>query len=229
MSTTVSCVIPAYNAERYLDRALNSVLEQSRPPQEIIVVDDGSMDGTAAVLEAYGSRLRVVRQENAGPAAARNRGIRMAAGELICFQDADDEWHRDKLAKQLALFDACPAVGVCITRLRNVWAQHLDADRRALEAHASANDPPGYVFQTSLIRRDVFAHAGMLDEKLRRAEDVEWFTRVRDAGIELAIVPEVLVYRHLHGANISDASESTASERYEQLLEVMAKRLQLGR
>jgi glycosyltransferase involved in cell wall biosynthesis len=227
MTLIVSCVIPAYNAERYVDRALTSVLEQSRPPDEIIVVDDGSTDGTAARLEAYGSRLRVVHQENSGPAAARNRGIEMAAGELICFQDADDEWHREKLAKQLGLFDARPELGVCITRLRNVWSQHLDAERRALGAHVYANDPPGYVFQTSLIRRDVFARAGMLDETLRRAEDIEWFARARDGGIELAVIPEVLVYRYLHGTNTSVADERTASERHAQLLEIMATRLKL--
>lgn len=225
MSIKVSCVIPAYNAERYLERALTSVIEQSRPPEEIIVVDDGSTDGTADVLAAYGSRLRVVRQANSGPAAARNRGIEMATGELVCFQDADDEWHRDKLAKQLALLDASPDVGMCITHLRNVWAEHLDAERRGLGQHAFANDPPGYVFQTSLIRRNVFERAGMLDEKLRRAEDVEWFARARDAGIVLAIVPEVLVYRHLHGQNTAHAVESTASDQYDQLLEVMAARL----
>ena len=225
MSPTVSCVVPAYNAERYVARALESVLEQSRPPDEIIVVDDGSTDGTAAVLESYGSRLRVVHQENSGPAAARNRGIRMATGEIICFQDADDEWHRDKLAKQLVLLEARPEVGICITRLRNVWAEHLDEERRGLGAHVFANDPPGYVFQTSLIRRDVFARAGMLDEKLRRAEDIEWFARARDAGIELALISEVLVYRHLHGGNTSVADETTASERHAQLLEIMARRL----
>ena len=227
MALTVSCVIPAYNAERYLERAVTSVLEQSRPPEEVIVVDDGSTDGTGALLAAYGSRLRVMRQANSGPAAARNTGIRMAAGEIICFQDADDEWHREKLAKQLALFDSRPDVGICITRLRNVWAEHLDAERRRLGAHVFANDPPGYVFQTSLIRRDVFVRAGMLDEKLRRAEDIEWFARARDAGVELALLPEVLVYRHLHGANTSVADETTASERYGQLLEIMAARLKL--
>jgi glycosyltransferase involved in cell wall biosynthesis len=227
MSATVSCVIPAYNAEHYINRALTSVLEQSRPPDEIIVVDDGSTDATGAVLESYRARLRVVRQENSGPAAARNHGIGLAKGQVVCFQDADDEWHREKLAKQLALFDSRPDVGICITRLRNVWAEHLDAERRRLGAHVFANDPPGYVFQTSLIRRDVFVRVGMLDEKLRRAEDIEWFARARDAGVEVALLPEVLVYRHLHGANTSVADETTASERYAQLLEIMAARLKL--
>jgi glycosyltransferase involved in cell wall biosynthesis len=225
MRPTITCVIPAYNAERYIKRSLRSVIEQSLPPSEVIVIDDGSTDATPDILAGYGGRIRVLRQANAGPAAARNRGIEIAAGELICFQDADDEWHREKLAKQVGLLASNPRTDVCITHLRNIWAEHLDADRHALADHAFANDPPGYVFQTSLMRSDVFARAGMLDEQLRRAEDIEWFARARDAGVVLEIVPEVLVYRYLHGQNISDAGEKTASDRYDQLLDIVAARL----
>jgi glycosyltransferase involved in cell wall biosynthesis len=225
MSLTISCVIPAYNAERYLERSLRSVFEQSLPPHEIIVIDDGSDDATAEILARYGDRLRVLHQDNTGPAAARNRGIETAAGELICFQDADDEWHREKLAKQMALLAAHPETDVCITHLRNVWAEGLDGERQALGNHIYTNDPPGYVFQTSLMRARVFERVGMLNEQLRRAEDIEWFARARDASVVLSILPEVLVYRHLHGNNTSNAGETTASARYEQLLEVMAARL----
>lgn len=217
--------MPAYNAERYLERALASVLGQSLPPDEIVVVDDGSTDATTDILAAYGKMLRVMHQTNAGPAAARNRGIEAATGELICFQDADDEWHREKLEKQVALLSERPAAGICITHLRNVWSEHLDAERIALQNHTFANDPPGYVFQTAIVRREVFERVGKLDEKLRRAEDIEWFARAKDAGIALEIVPEVLVYRYLHGQNISDGGERSASDRYDQLLEIMAARL----
>jgi glycosyltransferase involved in cell wall biosynthesis len=221
----ISCVVPAYNAERYLERALRSVFAQSLPPDEIIVVDDGSSDSTPEILARYAGRVRVLRQDNAGPAAARNRGIEVATGELVCFQDADDEWLPPKLAKQAALLAAHPETDLCITHLRNVWAVHRDRERLALGDHAYANDPPGYVFQTSLVRRSVFERIGMLNENLRRAEDIEWFGRVRDAGLGLEILPEVLVHRHLHGRNTSDAGETTASERYQQLLDVVAARL----
>jgi glycosyltransferase involved in cell wall biosynthesis len=217
--------VPAYNAELYLERALRSVLEQSVPPDEIIVVDDGSSDSTPKILSGYAGKVRVLRQDNAGPAAARNRGIAAAHGELLCFQDADDEWLPDKLAKQTALLAAHPHIDLCITRLRNVWASHLDGERRALGDHAYANDPPGYVFQTALVRRSVFERIGTLNEELRRAEDIEWFGRVRDAGLTLEILPEVLVHRHLHGRNTSSAGEPTASQRYQQLLDVVAARL----
>ena len=120
---------------------------------------------------------------------------------------------------------AHPEIDLCITHLRNVWASHLDSERRALADHAYANDPPGYVFQTALVRRRVFGRIGTLNEKLRRAEDIEWFGRARDAGLKLEILPEVLVRRHLHGRNTSDSGEATASERYQQLLDVVAARL----
>jgi glycosyltransferase involved in cell wall biosynthesis len=225
MLPRISCVIPVYNAERYVERSLRSVLEQSLPPHEVIVIDDGSSDATPDILAGYGDRLRVLRQKNAGPAAARNRGIEIAAGELICFQDADDEWLPEKLSKQLALLASHPETDMCITHLRNIWAEHLDSARQALGDHIYANDPPGYVFQTSLVRRRVFDMAGMLNEQLRRAEDIEWFARAKDAGVVLEVMPEVLVYRYLHGENVSDRGETTASDRYLQLLEVMAARL----
>lgn len=224
MPLRISCIIPAFNAERYIDRSLHSVLEQSLPPDEIIVVDDGSSDATPEKLASYGDKLRVVRQENAGPAAARNRGIEAARGEFICFQDADDEWQPEKLAKQMTLLESSPETDMCITHIKNLWAQHLDSEREALKNHISAQDPPGYVFQTLLARRRVFEIVGMLDEQLRRAEDVDWYSRAKNAGTILQIVPEVLVYRYLHGENISDDG-ATASERHAQLLEITAARL----
>jgi len=103
MSTLrVTCVIPVYNGERFLGNALDSALGQSRPPDEIIVVDDGSTDATAAVAARYGGRIAYHRHENAGPAVARNRGIKAGCGDLVAILDADDLWHTDKLARQVA-------------------------------------------------------------------------------------------------------------------------------
>src|SRR5687768_12615855 len=101
MSECISCVIPVYNGERFLTETLESVLAQSQRVDEIVVVDDGSTDGTRALVEGYvareGSRVQYLWQPNEGPAAARNRGIEAATGELIAFNDADDLWHPDKL------------------------------------------------------------------------------------------------------------------------------------
>src|ERR1044071_9784434 len=109
-SPTVSVVIPAYNAERYLGEAIESVLAQTYAPLETIVVDDGSSDGTAAVARSHPG-VTLISQENAGPAAARNRGFAASRGELIAFHDADDLMTPDKLAVQVGEMLAKPAIG----------------------------------------------------------------------------------------------------------------------
>ena len=104
----VSCVIPVYNGARYLAESIESVLAQEYRPLEVIVVDDGSTDGTGAVLDAFGDRIRSFRQENGGPSVARNRGMEMSRGEFIAFLDADDLWVPDKLRLQLDAMEARP-------------------------------------------------------------------------------------------------------------------------
>ena len=114
----VSVIIPAYNAGASLRRAVHSVLAQTRPPREILIVDDGSTDDTAAVAMAlqaeHGGRIRLAQHAdggNHGVSAARNLGIDRARGEYVAFLDADDEWHADKLREQLEVFERLPAVG----------------------------------------------------------------------------------------------------------------------
>src|SRR4051812_30004149 len=99
---TISAVIPTYNHAKYITFAIDSVLAQTKPVDEIIVVDDGSVDGTREVVEQYRGRVQYVRQENAGVGAARNNGARLATGNWVAFLDADDGWLPDKIALQSA-------------------------------------------------------------------------------------------------------------------------------
>lgn len=101
----VSAVIPAYNAAGCVGRAIRSVLAQTRPVIEILVIDDGSCDDTSSVAERFGPPVRVIRQANAGPSAARNRGAWAARGEWLAFLDADDTWLPPKLERQAGHFD----------------------------------------------------------------------------------------------------------------------------
>lgn len=109
---TVTVIIPAYRAAQTIGRAIDSLLSQTRPPQEILVIDDGSPEDLASALTAYGERVRLHRQPNGGAASARNRGIELATGELIAFLDADDYWEPHKLEHQLALLARHPEVGL---------------------------------------------------------------------------------------------------------------------
>ncbi|HYE37152.1 glycosyltransferase family A protein [Methylocaldum sp.] len=104
----VSVVIPAYNAMAFLRQTLDSVLAQTYDNLEVIVVDDGSTDGTSDLLHGYGERITVLRQANAGQAAARNYGARVARGDMLAFLDSDDLWDAAKIARQVELLVSCP-------------------------------------------------------------------------------------------------------------------------
>jgi glycosyltransferase involved in cell wall biosynthesis len=116
----VSVIIPTYNGLKTIERAVNSVLGQSWKPLEVIVVDDGSTDRTADILEGYGNRIRLIRQKNQGPSVARNVGIKAARGEIISLLDHDDEWLSSKIERQVKLLQATESLGVkcCVCNAR---------------------------------------------------------------------------------------------------------------
>src|SRR5689334_18705546 len=113
MPCRITTVIPVYNGAGEIRRSLDSVLAQTRPVDEVIVVDDGSTDGTREIALGYGGVVRLVRQQNAGAAAARNHGVREAASEWVAFLDHDDEWMPEKIERQVAVLEQHPGVKLC--------------------------------------------------------------------------------------------------------------------
>ena len=199
----ISCIVPVYNGEHFLAEALDSVLAQSHPPMEIIVIDDGSTDGTPEVVARYREHVRYHRQENAGPAAARNAGLDIARGELIAFHDADDLWHPEKLALQLARFRERPDLEISIGHVKNFWMPELRHEEERLGDDPLKHPLPGYVFQAMLARASVFESVGRLDSTIHGAEDADWFSRALTGGIALELLPDVVVYRRFHSMNMS--------------------------
>ena len=118
--SAISVIIPVYNGEAFLAEAVASVQEQSLAPNEIIIVDDGSEDGTVAVIESLGPEIRSIRQTNAGPAAARNRGLEMASGDFISFIDADDLWLPGKLKSQAQRLNGDPTIQLVLGATQRV-------------------------------------------------------------------------------------------------------------
>jgi glycosyltransferase involved in cell wall biosynthesis len=112
LNTRISVVIPTYNSAAYLPAAIDSAFNQTLPPFEIVVIDDGSIDNTVEVLKPYEVRIRYIFQENKGPAAARNRGIAEANGDLIAFLDSDDVWLPEKLELQVPVLTENPKIGL---------------------------------------------------------------------------------------------------------------------
>lgn len=201
----VSCIVPVYNGERFLPEALESVLRQTRPPDEIIVVDDGSTDGTARIANALGAPVRWVRQENAGPAAARNLAIRLATGDFLAFLDADDLWLPRKLELQLGRMQQRPELDYCVTHLQNFWMPELGAEEKAFRDQPFAQPLPAFSFPSFLGRRRMVDRVGPCREDLRVASDTEWFIRAREMGLVYEVLPDVLVRRRLHRGNLTRA------------------------
>lgn len=187
---TVSVVIPAYNAAWCVARAIDSVLAQGFRDFELIVVDDGSTDGTAAVLSRYGDALRVLSKMNGGLSSARNAGIRAARGRYVAFLDADDWWLADKLERQVALMEARPELAFCsaAARIEDPAGKSLGEWRcgggpgTALEAIFTVNAFVAGSGSAVLARRDALDQTGGFDEKLRSLEDIDMWMRLAAVG-----------------------------------------------
>ena len=197
----ISVVLPVFNRAPYVGEAIESVLGQTRPPDELIVVDDGSTDDTAAVVERWARpSLRIVRQENRGIGGARNSGLREVTGDLVAFIDSDDLWERDKLERQAAAMrdggDVQLVFGHLVEFLSPERADELGASLRV-----STDPVPGLIATTLLVRRAAAERIGPFDERLRVGEFVEWMARARDLGLATRMLPEVVARRRVHGGN----------------------------
>lgn len=188
----VSVIIPAYNCADFISNALDSVLDQDYPALEVLVVDDGSTDGTCDIVARHGSAVTLIRQANAGAAVARNEGMRRARGEYVAFLDADDLWLPGKLRLQVEYLERQANVGLCCTRWNLL---HPDAAGHYHFEHASAPesvpvDPKcaGWVYcellldcevwtSTVVMRRELTERIGGFDVKLRRGQDYDYWLR----------------------------------------------------
>jgi glycosyltransferase involved in cell wall biosynthesis len=190
----VSVVLPVRDSATFVAEAIHTVLAQTYGDYEIIVVDDGSTDGTADVVAAFGAAVRLVQQEPSGAATARNRGVREAHGELIAFLDADDLWVPDKLERQMVILVTAPEID-------GVFGGMVQTGMDGV-AEPEAPIMAAYSPSVALLRRRVFERVGMLNEERRVGEFVEWCAHAEEAGLRFVMLPEVLGYRRLHGSNM---------------------------
>lgn len=199
-SSRVSVVMSVRNGERHVAAALASILDQSAPPGEIVVVDDGSTDDTAAVLEGFGDGVRVVRQPPSGTAAGLNRGIATTTGDMLAFLDADDLWAPRALERRLVRLAATDAPDGVFGRTQQfVSPEVADDEARRLRIGDGPTSAP--MLGALVVRRDVFTSTGPLDETLASAEGIDWVTRARDAGRRLVAIDDVVLHRRLHATN----------------------------
>lgn len=208
---TITAVIPAYNAEKYITRSIDSVLSQTHPVDEIVVVDDGSTDSTPEIIKRYGDKVRYVHQQNAGVSAARNAGVRAATCDWIAFLDADDEWLPDRLMRQVRLLQehshlvwvtgnyftcSCsekrkaPRVNSADTekllKNSNIIEDYFIRNCRGLVGHTA----------TMLIRKDILLETGLFEVKMSKAEDLDLWWKVAHKHPSVGYISEPIAVHH---------------------------------
>jgi glycosyltransferase involved in cell wall biosynthesis len=209
MNPKVSVIIPNYNYSQYVGEAVESTLAQTYANVEIIVVDDGSKDNSLELLESFGDKITVLKQQNAGVSAARNNGVANSDGEFIAFLDADDVWLPEKLEKQIAAFLNDKDLG-----LVHVAVQDIDAAGKNLETHFDGLS--GEVSQELLlfkgavilgggsgimIPRKIFEEVGGFDSRLSTSADWDIFYQI-SSRCKVGFIDEVLLKYRIHGSNM---------------------------
>ncbi len=218
MIPTVSVVIPCFNAGRFLRAAIDSALGQTVPPLEVIVIDDGSTDDSAAIAESFGSPVHVIRQRNHGESHARNRGIEFARGDWIALLDADDVWTPEKTAIQLAAVASAREIPVCVFSDDYVFGIESNPHARRPDWHASPSPhvkllcrwcvPPSTALFPRAVCRDV-----LFPEEVRHGEDLIFFAHLRCQGPFLKIPLPLSGYRTSDRQQTRQTSHRLASLR----------------
>lgn len=214
--SAVSVIIPTFNRRRFVQEAVGSVLAQDFSDFELIVVDDGSTDGTAEQLSAYGSKIRVIRQENAGVSAARNRGIKVSTAPLIAFLDSDDLWLAGKLARQAAFFRKHTDALIC--QSEELWIRN----GRRVNPRKKHRKRSGMIFEHSLelclvspsavmLRRRLLQEVGLFDEDLPACEDYDLWLRV-SCRYPVYLIDEPLIVKR--GGHADQLSRAAGLDRY---------------
>ncbi len=195
--TQISVIVPVRNGARYLREAIESILAQTMPPLEVLVMNDASEDETEEIAMSFGSVVRHVRLKQCGAAAARNRGVEEARGEFLSFLDSDDLWLPEKTQRQMDCLVKQSASSVAFCHME----QFISPELQNLTILDREKVMPGYSSCTMLIRTELFKSVGPFPESLSAGEFIEWFSRAKDKGIEPIMLDEILAKRRVHRSN----------------------------
>jgi glycosyltransferase involved in cell wall biosynthesis len=195
----VSVIIPVYNGEKYLAESIQSALAQEHAAIEILVVDNGSTDGTPNVARMFPA-IRYLHLQERGLAKALNHGVEQSRGRFFGFLDADDLWQPNKLTKQLEAFARNPATDMVFGHIEQFISPELPDP---IKARLSIRDKrlPGRVKSTLLIRQESFRKVGSFEESTNFADFIEWYMRAVEQGLQELMLPDTLTLRRIHGAN----------------------------
>ncbi len=216
MKKTIAVVIPAYNAEKFIKDALNSVKQQSYAPSQVIVVNDGSTDKTQEILDTI-EGITVVNKENTGIGDSLNAGIAHAYSELISFLDADDVWVKDKLMLQMKEFEKISYSGIVFGQIEQSFHEEIEDELKS-RLENPRQFLPGVHRSTMLINRVSFNKVGPFSTDFISEEFLEWYIRAKEQNLDVRIIDQVVAKRRIHGKNITLGSERKMANKFPSIL-----------
>ena len=197
MSRSISTIIPVYNGQDYVAEAIDSILQQTHPVDEIVVVDDGSTDRSAEIVDGYHEKVRLVRIAHGGISAAVNAGIEAATGDLLTFLDADDVWLPKKIELQLRHLDSNPETEMIFCHQDEFVSPELDDSQKA-NLVAREESMPVRAKSTMMCTRSLMDSAGHWKLHVTTGDFIEWYSRATATGAMEFVLPDLLVRRRVH-------------------------------
>ena len=209
MLNDISVVIPAYNSERFVADAIESALGQSHPPAEVIVIDDGSTDGTAEVVRSFSDRVHYHYQENGGIGRARNKGVELARCTFLSFVDSDDCWTENKLSLQLQEFNRDPELDMVFGQALQVVTGDAWDNRKIL---SQSKLEPALVPGGILVKRESFLRVGSFRSDTKVGEFIDWYARAIELGLKSRVTQDLVLWRRLHDSNTGIRERASVSD-----------------
>jgi glycosyltransferase involved in cell wall biosynthesis len=239
----ISVIIPAFNAGRFINRTINSVLAQTYKDYELIVVDDGSTDNTAEAVKSYGTKVRYIYQPNAGDGSARNTGLNAAKGRWIAFLDHDDEWLPEKLVSQMNMLSSNPDLRWCGTNRYQSDGQRcaVVTDSRKIEIKLGGRNYFDNYFRaitegdcqvitsTLMVRRDVFSEVGVFDGCWKRCADQDMWWRITYKFPRIGYISKPLAIVHLEAPTLTTVRLSLEDKRGDDIRKLITRHLELAK
>lgn len=213
----ISVILSVYNGQNYVREAIDTVLTQDYPNVELVVVNDGSTDHTAQIIEAYADRLLLITQVNKGLGAGRNAGVQASNGDYLSFIDHDDCWEPCKLTRQMELIASSSEDPLVFTNVRQFICPTL-TEEESLRLRVPDESMPGFIAGTLLLSRSRFNEVGGFFEINQVGEFVDWYLRAQEKKLPIQMMDDVLLHRRIHKTNMGRQAEAYDRQAYLRIL-----------
>ena len=220
----VSIIMPVYNTEKYVKEALDSIFSQTYTNFEIICIDDGSIDNSLSILESFGNKIQIIKNDkNYGTSESRNRGIQLSKGEFLAFLDADDIWEKNKLEIQIMEFNNKPDLDVSFTYMQCFISPELSEDAKN-KRYCSSGSVPCHIPSSAVIKRTSFEKVGYFDTRFKNIEFMDWINKAKEIGLNIETLHDILVFRRIHETNVGVVDKEHSRSDYLKIIKESLER-----